>query len=66
MVVEISKKHFPRLTKGLSDKRAKLVFRDGKEFINRGKEKFDIILLDLSDPIGPAADLFQMKFHKRV
>ncbi|MGH8015719.1 MAG: polyamine aminopropyltransferase [Candidatus Zixiibacteriota bacterium] len=65
-VVEVSKRHFPHLTKGAADKRANLVFDDGKKFIEDTEEKFDIILLDLSDPVGPAADLFQKKFHKSV
>ena len=65
-VVEVCKRHFPHLTKGASDKRANLVFDDGKKFIEETDEKFDIILLDLSDPVGPAADLFQKKFHKKV
>ncbi len=65
-VVEVCKRHFPHLTKGASDKRANLVFDDGKKFIEETNEKFDIILLDLSDPVGPAADLFQKKFHKKV
>ena len=66
MVVEVSKKHFPNLTKGLDDPRANLIIGDGKNFIEETKEKFDIILLDLSDPIGPAADLFQKEFHQKV
>jgi len=66
MVVEVSKRHFPKLTKGFDDKRAKVVFKDGKKYIESGKEKFDIILLDLSDPIGPAAELFQKSFHQNV
>jgi len=66
MVVEVCKRHFPHLTAGTKDRRAKLVFRDGKDFIAKGKEKFDIIMLDLSDPVGPAADLFQKKFHQQV
>jgi len=65
-VVEISKKHFPNLTKGFNDKRCSVVFKDGKKYIEHGKEKFDIIILDLSDPIGPAADLFQKSFHQKV
>ncbi len=65
-VVEISKKHFPHLTEGLSDRRANLVIADGKKFIEEGTDKFDIILLDLSDPVGPAADLFQKEFHQAV
>ena len=66
MVVEVCKRHFPHLTAGVKDRRAKLVFKDGKDFIAKGKEKFDIIMLDLSDPVGPAADLFQKKFHQQV
>lgn len=65
-VVEVSKKYFPYLTEGLSDPRADLIFEDGKKFIDEGEEKFDLIILDLSDPIGPAVELFQKTFHQRV
>lgn len=66
MVVEVSNRHLPHLAAGVKDKRARLVFADGKDFIAKSKEKFDVIILDLSDPIGPAADLFQKPFHKKV
>ena len=66
LVVETSQKHFPRLTTGLDDPRANLLIADGKKFIEESTDKFDLILLDLSDPIGPAADLFQKEFHQQV
>lgn len=66
MVVEVSKKYFPYLTAGADDPRAKLVFQDGKEFIANGKDKFDVIMLDLSDPVGPAEELFQEPFYRKV
>ncbi len=65
-VVEISKRHFPQLTTGLDDSRANLLFSDGKKFLEETEKRFDIALLDLSDPIGPAADLFQKSFHQTV
>jgi len=65
-VVEVSKRHFPKITGGFKDKRARVIYRDGKDFINKSNEKFDVILLDLSDPVGPAAELFQKRFHKKV
>ncbi len=65
-VVEVSKRHFPALCAGLKDSRAELIFQDGKKFIENTHEKFDIVLLDLSDPVGPAADLFQKEFHQKV
>ncbi len=66
MVVEVSKKYFPYLTTGASDRRAKLVFEDGLKYINNGKDKFDVIILDLSDPVGPAEGLFQRPFYEQV
>jgi len=66
MVVAAAKKHFPDLTSGLQDPRAELTFQDGKKYIEETDEKYDLILLDLSDPVGPAADLFQKKFHQQV
>ena len=65
-VIDISKKYFPDLTAGLSDPRCRMIFEDGKKFIADTDEKFDVVLLDLSDPIGPAADLFQKSFHQSV
>ena len=65
-VVEVSRRHFPEHTRGLDDPRAKMMFQDGKKFIEETDEKFDIIILDLSDPIGPTTDLFQREFHLAV
>lgn len=65
-VVETSKRHFPYLTKGLEDPRSNLVFRDGKKLIEENDEKYDVVMLDLSDPVGPAAELFQKEFHRKV
>ncbi len=65
-VIEISQKYFPHLTAGLSDSRCRIICEDGKKFIADTSGKFDLVLLDLSDPIGPAADLFQKSFHRSV
>ncbi|MCK5126926.1 MAG: polyamine aminopropyltransferase [candidate division Zixibacteria bacterium] len=65
-VIEVCKKHFPEMTKGYSDSRCRIKICDGKKFIEETDEKFDVIILDLSDPIGPAADLFQKSFHQDV
>ncbi len=66
MVVDVSRRHFPKLTRGLDDGRCRLLFNDGKKYLETTDEKFDVIILDLSDPIGPAADLFQKSFHQTV
>lgn len=66
MVVEVSRRHFPYLVTGLEDHRARVFYQDGKKFVEDATEKFDVILMDLSDPVGPAADLFQKSFHRKV
>jgi spermidine synthase len=65
-VIEVSRRYFPKLTRGFDDPRCRILFQDGKKLIEETDEKFDIIILDLSDPIGPAADLFQKSFHESV
>ncbi|RME31957.1 MAG: polyamine aminopropyltransferase [Candidatus Zixiibacteriota bacterium] len=65
-VVATARRHFPALTRGLEDPRAEVVYRDGKEFIRESKTQFDVIILDLSDPIGPAQALFQKPFHQEL
>lgn len=65
-VIETSRKHFPRLARGYDDPRCRILIRDGKDFIETTDETFDLIILDLSDPVGPAADLFQKDFHQAV
>ncbi len=65
-VIETSKRHFPRLAAGFDDPRCRIILKDGKKHIEETREKYDVIILDLSDPIGPAAELFQRKFHQAV
>lgn len=62
-VVKSSKKFFPQLTKGLS-KKAQIIIGDGIDFVNRTNEKFDLIIIDSSDPVGPGEGLFTEKFYK--
>ena len=64
-VVELSKQHLPNHSQGaFSDPRLSLVISDGLDFIKNNKEKFDIILSDSTDPIGPGAALFAEQFYQ--
>jgi len=63
-VVEVAKKYFPKLAAGYKDKRAQLRFQDGKQFLRESGQTWDAIILDLTDPIGPAKPLFERPFYK--
>tara|TARA_Y100000310_G_C20696769_1_gene826253 strand:- start:1517 stop:2389 length:873 start_codon:yes stop_codon:yes gene_type:complete len=64
-VVEVSKKYLPSISKNaFQDKRAALIIGDGKKFIKDHQNEFDVIILDLSDPAGPATDLISLSFYR--
>ncbi|MFH1767745.1 MAG: polyamine aminopropyltransferase [Candidatus Omnitrophota bacterium] len=66
-VVNFSKKYLKRICgKAFDDRRLNLVINDGAKFINSTKEKFDVIIIDSSDPIGPAKVLFSKKFYQQI
>jgi spermidine synthase len=63
-VVEFSKLHFPEFTKPvLTNKRFNLVIADGMDFVRHTKQRFDVIIVDSTDPEGPGAVLFTYDFY---
>lgn len=64
MVVEKSLEYFPEVSYQLKNPKTRILFEDGEKFLATTEEKFDVILCDASDPIGPAEVLFQKKFHQ--
>ena len=68
-LVELAKKYLEVMHKGaFNDPRAKIIIMDGKDFVNKTKEKYDIIILDLTDPYGPeiSKDLYSKAFYTKV
>lgn len=64
-VIEIAKKHFGSIHRGaFDDPRLDLRVEDGMAFLARTREKFDLIALDLPDPIGPATALYEEPFFR--
>jgi spermidine synthase len=62
-VVEIAKKHFGEIHRGAFESpRLRLLIEDGLKFLAETNEKFDVIALDLPDPIGPATALYEESF----
>lgn len=64
-VIETSKEYFPSVSCGFSDPRVKIFCEDGIEFVKKNKD-YDIIIIDSTDPIGPAVGLFSREFYKNV
>lgn len=65
-VVSFSKEYLPNHSQGsFDDSRLTLVFADGARFVEECGEKFDVILCDTTDPVGPGAALFSSPFYNR-
>jgi spermidine synthase len=68
MVVEVSKKYLPEISAALLDNNPKvhLHIGDGIKHMAESKDKYDVIIVDCSDPIGPGEGLFTHDFYKNV
>lgn len=65
-VIRACEKYFPWLDSALSDPRAELAIADGFEFIQKTSERFEAIIVDSSDPVGPSAILHARDFYLKL
>lgn len=63
MVVDACREFIPVTAKAFDDPRLQLRIDDGLAFAKDSKETFDVILIDSTDPSGPALSLFDKKFY---
>jgi spermidine synthase len=62
-VTRLAEQYFPELCEANEDPRAQLLFADGVNWMKGcAANSMDVILVDSTDPVGPAAGLFQTDF----
>lgn len=67
MVIDVSKEFFPELAVGFDDPRVHLHIEDAVKFLQRApKGKYDAIIVDSSDPVGPAQELVERPFFETI
>lgn len=65
-VVEFSKRYLSEICKGaFEDPRTDLIIGDGYAFVGDSPDKYDVIIVDSTDPEGPGEILFTKEFYKR-
>jgi len=68
-VVALCRKYLPDYSRGsFEDKRTELLHVDARDYLAKSEELFDIIIIDLPDPIeeGPAYLLYTQEFYQMV
>lgn len=63
-VVDLCKEHFADISAGaFDDPRTHLVIADGVKFVAETDQRYDVVIVDSTDPMGPGEVLFSESFY---
>ncbi|WP_100405760.1 spermidine synthase [Bacillus solitudinis] len=65
-VIEYSKKYLPTIAGALDDARVDVQVDDGFMHIAKAENAYDVIMVDSTEPVGPAAKLFEKGFYEGI
>ncbi|MCM3631583.1 polyamine aminopropyltransferase [Paenibacillus glycanilyticus] len=65
-VIEYSKKYLPTIAGELDNPRVEVQVNDGFMHIHDHKNTYDVIMVDSTEPVGPAANLFTRGFYQGI
>ena len=63
MVVDACKEFLPTVASKLNDSRVHIFIDDGLRFVRHVENKYDLIIVDSTDPFGPGEGLFTTEFY---
>ncbi len=66
LVIEKSKQFLPFVSCEIENPRVEVIIQDAIQYIKPHKGVFDVILIDSTDPVGPAVGLYQKDFFEDV
>jgi len=63
-VVDLCLEHLPEISAGaFDDPRAELIITDGVKYVAETDKRFDVVIVDSTDPVGPGEVLFTESFY---
>lgn len=65
-VIEYSKKYLPTIASAFGDERIEVKVDDGFMHIAQSRNAYDVIMVDSTEPVGPAAKLFEKGFYEGI
>ena len=63
LVVDLCREYIPQTSSKLDDDRVNIYYEDGLKFVREKENKYDLIIVDSTDPFGPGEDLFTKEFY---
>src|SRR5690606_8041719 len=65
-VIEYSKRYLPEIAGWLDDPRVEVIVDDGYMHIHEHKNEYDVVMVDSTEPVGPAVQLFERGFYAAI
>ncbi|PYZ91592.1 spermidine synthase [Salipaludibacillus keqinensis] len=65
-VIEYSKQYLPSIAGKLEDSRVDVQVDDGFMHIAKSENEYDVIMVDSTEPVGPAVNLFTKGFYEGI
>jgi spermidine synthase len=66
LVIEKSKQFLPFVSCEMENPRVEIIIQNGIQYIKSHEGIFDVILIDSTDPVGPAVGLYQKEFFEDI
>ncbi|RED44257.1 polyamine aminopropyltransferase [Aestuariispira insulae] len=64
-LIELCERHMPDMVQGaFRHEKARLAIGDAVDFIAKTEDRFDVIIVDSTDPAGPSEPLFTSEFYQ--
>ncbi len=65
-VIASAKKYLPEIADALTDPKVEVRVEDGIAYLQQCQNKYDVIIVDSTEPVGPAIGLFSQEFYESV
>jgi spermidine synthase len=65
-VIDVSREYLPEIACALDDPRVDVRVIDGIAHVQENPNTYDVIIVDSTDPIGPAVGLFAREFYESI
>lgn len=65
-VVQAARRFLPAVSAALDDPRVEVRIEDGVQHVAERASEYDVIVVDSTDPVGPATGLFGERFYQHV
>lgn len=65
-VVDVCRRFLPSVSQALDDPRLEIIFDDGINYVAETRKRFDIAIIDSTDPVGPGIGLFEKPFYENI